>query len=222
MAEWNDLFLDKEFIDLIPQTEIHRFIVNLQKIFQTRKVMIWDQCCGAGRHTVLAAKLGCDVYSSDVSKNGTDYLRCRLDEENLGAKVKIADMTKDPWENKRFHGVMVWDAIHHNTIGNIRKAFDIIYDRLQPGGQFLCTLMSDKSKSYALGSEIEKNTFVQSEGPEAGVPHHYFDEAEVTNIFQKWKKLVLSEKEVRYVETAKDFYKTNPFGYTKWEILLEK
>ena len=114
MAAWNELFLNREFINIAPQAEVYKFILNLQNIFGIKE-------------------------------------------------IKKADMTNDPWPAEQFHGIICWDALHHNTIKNIRNAINIIYDRLCSGGQFLCTLISDKSGTHARKKEIEKNTFIDSE-----------------------------------------------------------
>lgn len=41
----------------------------------------------------------------------------------------------------------------------------------------MASLLNTKSGSIEIrGKEIEKNAFVSQDGPEAGVPYHYFDE----------------------------------------------
>jgi 2-polyprenyl-3-methyl-5-hydroxy-6-metoxy-1,4-benzoquinol methylase len=222
MPTWNELFLDKEHIKVSPQTEIIQFIHNVKMAFPDQKTKIWDQCCGGGRHTIAASKLGCDVYSTDVAFNGISNLEKWLKIENLHAICKIADMTEMPWPADNFHGVMCWDALHHNTIENIRIAVNNIHQSLVTNGFFICTLISTKSGSATKGKEVEKNTFVDDKGNEAGVLHHYFNEEEILNLFADWKKIVLAEKIVRYLETSEQFYKTNPFAYTKWELYLQK
>lgn len=222
MPTWNELFLNKEHIKEFPQTEVIQFIQNVKMAFPSLKPKIWDQCCGGGRHTIATSRLGCDVYSTDVAPNGINNLKKRLEVEKLNATCKIADMTEMPWPANNFHGIICWDALHHNTIENIRTAINIIHQSLVNDGFFICTLISTKSGSANKGREIEKNTFIDDKGYEAGVPHHYFCEEEILDVFSNWKKIVLAEKIVRYVETADQFYKTNPFAYTKWELYLQK
>jgi len=82
--------------------------------------------------------------------------------------------------------------------------------------------MSTKSGSFGKGTEIEPGTFVNDSGLEAGVPHHYFDEAGIRELFAGWRFLILSEQVNTYIETEAGFYKTNPFPYTKWNIIVQK
>ncbi|HNY12383.1 MAG TPA: class I SAM-dependent methyltransferase [Candidatus Wallbacteria bacterium] len=222
MPTWNELFLNEQFIEVIPQPAVFHFIKDLQAAFPGRRLKIWDQCCGAGRHSILAAKMGCDVYASDVSENGIAHLKKMLGAENLTANLEISDMTMDPWKDERFHGVICWDAIHHNTLKNVEKAIEIIYDRLVEGGMFIASIISAGEGALKKGREIEKNTFVRDEGDESGVPHHFFDEAEIKRVFKKWKKVALLENVVRHVEVDNDFYRTNPFFCTKWYALVKK
>jgi SAM-dependent methyltransferase len=222
MATWNELFLNKKFIMEFPQTEVYKFAKKLDKVFIEQPLNIWDLCCGAGRHTVFLSKMGYSVYSSDISENGINHLQTWLNKEKLTATLCVKDMTEDPWKNVKFHGIICWDALHHNTIENIRKAEEIVYERTLPNGLFMLTLLSTKAGIHTKGKEIEKNTYVEEDGAEAGVPHHYFNLDEIKVIYKKWNFLILEEQVANYIETEPDFYITNPFSYTKWNLLLKK
>lgn len=222
MADWNELFLDDKYINMVPQQEVYRFIKKLEGIFQERPLLVWDLCCGAGRHTVFISKMGHSVYGSDVSENGISHTRKWLESEGIKAELAISDMTVFPWDGLKFNGVICWDALHHNNIKNIKKAVDIICDNMKSGGMFMVTLLSTKGGAYGKGTEIEKNTFVRDDGEEAGVPHHYFDETEIRDVFKKWKIVCLVEQISDYREIEPNYYDTNPFPYTKWGVIVEK
>ena len=76
--------------------------------------------------------------------------------------------------------------------------------------------------SFDGGRETEENTFVSDEGLEPGVPPHYFSEEEVGSLFGAFRICILAEVVVTYVETEPEFYKRNPFPYTKWNLLAGK
>ncbi|SHJ44394.1 hypothetical protein SAMN05444373_105512 [Thermoclostridium caenicola] len=61
-------------------------------------------------------------------------------------------MTENPFGEMKFHGVFSRDALHHNTLDNIKKAVGIIHDRLESNRLFLVNLMSIKSGSYGKGT----------------------------------------------------------------------
>ncbi|WP_425447366.1 class I SAM-dependent methyltransferase [Dethiothermospora halolimnae] len=222
MATWNELFLDEKFIAALPQPEVYKFIKVLEGVFTESPLSIWDFCCGAGRHTVLISQMGHNAYGSDISPNGIVHTDKWLKSNGVNGTLKVADMTDNLFVAMNFHGAISWDALHHNTIDNINKAVENVYQSLCEGGMFMASLLSTTAGRPDLrGEEIEKNTFVREDGPEAGVPHHYFDEQGIRDLFKKWKIVSLTEIVVTYVETDLDF-SVNPFPYTKWNVIVKK
>lgn len=222
MATWNELFMDEKFIAVLPQPEVYKFVKVLESIFTDRPLSIWDFCCGAGRHTVLISQMGHNAYGSDISENGIKHTQKWLESNGLTATLKVEDMTDSLFRGMNFHGALSWDALHHNTISNINKAVDNVYESLCEGGMFMVSLLNTKSgRADIRGKEIEKNTFVREDGSEAGVPHHYFDEQGIRDLFKKWKIVSLTEVVVTYIETELQ-YLDNPFPYTKWNVIMKK
>lgn len=223
MATWNELFKSKKHILEFPQTEVFKFIRRLESEFDVQPLAIWDQCCGAGRNTLLIAEMGHRAFASDVSSIGIDNLHKWSERVGLSCQTAVADMTVNPWkEGQRFHGVVCWDSLHHNTIDRIRDAVQVIRQSLVTRGLFLTTLISTKSGGHERGREIEENTFISEEGLEAGVPHHYFDYEEIRKVFMGWGICIVAELVATYIETEPRFYEKNPFSYTKWNLLLRK
>ena len=222
MSDWNTLFDKEKAIRRIPESIILLFIKILENNFKERPLKIWDLCCGAGRHTVALAGLGHEIYASDVSPNGVNLTQEWLTKNKLTAFTEVADMTSFPWNDKQFHGVFSWAALHHNTLSNIQQAVDLAFDQLLPGGLFLCNLISTKSDSFGHGELVEEGTFIHNFGWEEGVKHHYFNEKEIRKLFDKWEFLSLNEQVNNYLERAENFYEINPFPYTKWLILAKK
>jgi 2-polyprenyl-3-methyl-5-hydroxy-6-metoxy-1,4-benzoquinol methylase len=222
MQTWNELFLNKDNIKLFPQTEIYRYIKKLEGTFTERPLRIWDHCCGGGRHSILVSQMGHKVYSSDISENGLTHLKMWMNKENLQTETKQADMCINPWMESFFHGVVSWDAVYHNTIANISLAIETIRKGLVEGGMFIATLMSTKSLTGNDGKEIEKNTFLPEKAVDTGVLHHYFDRDEIEQLFSSWTPLVLAEQVIEYINVEDEFWKTNPFPYTKWLVLMKR
>jgi cyclopropane fatty-acyl-phospholipid synthase-like methyltransferase len=222
MPTWNELFLNKENIKLFPQTEIYRFIKKVEGVFSDRPLRIWDHCCGGGRHSILASQMRHSVYSSDISENGLAHLKDWMAKESLLVEVEQSDMSVNPWNESFFHGVISWDAVHHNTIVNIEAAIETIRRSLVEGGMFISTLMSTKSLTGDDGEEVEKNTFLIERGADSGVLHHYFDRDEIEKVFGNWKPVVLAEQVIEYMNVEDEFWKTNPFPYTKWLVLMKR
>lgn len=222
MATWNELFLNSKYRMSAPQFEVYKFIRQLEGIFPDHPLAIWDLCCGTGRNTTLIAEMGHIAYGSDISENGIKFTQALLEKQGVEGTLKVSDMTEYPFGEKKLQGIFSWNALHHNTLENIKKAVDIVYEALVEQGLFMVTLMSTRSEGFGIGREIETGTFVQDDGEEAGVPHHYFTEQEVRDLFSKFEMVILSEQVANYIKTEEKFYEMNPFHYTKWAILVRK
>ena len=223
MVTWNELFMDEANIKRVTEPEVYVLSGSLEKLFAERPLRFWDLCCGAGRHTVALARLGHDVYASDSAPNAIGLTRKWLAEMDLRADVQLSDMTVCPWSKVTFHGVVSWDALYHNTLDNIRRAVEGVYARLVPGGLFMGTFMSTRADLYGEGEEIEPDTFISPQRwGEKTIPHHYFDEAGIRDLFKKWELISLAEQVITYLERGEDFLQNNPFPYTKWGVLARK
>ncbi len=222
MADWDTLFAQGRCIARFPQQEVLRFVALLESVFSERPLRVWDLCCGAGRHTLALASRGVDTFASDSAPNGIARTQASLSENGLSATLEIADMTTCPWTGMRFHGVVSWDALHHNRSAEIGRAVAMVRESLGPRGLFLATLKSTKAESFGLGRRVEPKTFIRDEGCEAGVPHHFFDESEVRALFAGWELLILVEQLEDYRERGEEFFEINPFAYTFWGILARK
>jgi hypothetical protein len=131
-------------------------------------------------------------------------------------------MTERPWPGICFHGVMSWDALHHNTVANTIAALAVARDSLVEGGLLLATLKSTRADLFGVGVEVEPGTFVRDSGWEAGVPHHYFDETGVREALEGWEILSLVEQVCDYAVRCDDFLRVNPFPHTRWGILARR
>ncbi|ADN35217.1 hypothetical protein Mpet_0443 [Methanolacinia petrolearia DSM 11571] len=86
----------------------------------------------------------------------------------------------------------------------------------------MSSLISTKGGGYGRGIKIEEDTFVSEGGPEAGVPHHYFDYAGIKELFGRWEIFGLVEHVSTYMQARENFHDFNPFPYTKWNIVVKK
>ena len=82
--------------------------------------------------------------------------------------------------------------------------------------------MPTKSLMGDNGKEIEKNTFLHEKAEDSGVLHHYFDRDEIEQVFCDWTPLILAEQVLDYINVENEFWKMNPFPYTKWLILMKR
>lgn len=222
MADWNTLFADDRHVESAPEAEIYRFVGLVERLFLERPLRLWDIGCGTGRHTVAMSHRGHYVCASDPAPRAVARTQQWLDKCELRAQVAQADMTENPWPALSFHGVVGWNSLYHDVLANITTAVNGIERALVPGGLFLATMKSDKADFFRRGQEIEPKTFILDVGSEAGVPHHYFGERDLRDLFKGWELMVLCEQVITNVERPDRFWEYTPFPHTTWGILARK
>jgi SAM-dependent methyltransferase len=206
---WNELFRQEEFRWKNP----HEQVVALVPIMRERGARrVLDLGCGAGRHTVYLAREGFEVYGTDIAENGLAHTREWLARENLRAELKQSDISHVPHRADIFDAVISIYVIYHKTYAGMQHVVAEIHRVLKPSGLALISLQSSRGWRYGQGQEIEPNTFILTDGADAGVPHHYSDLAEITDLFKHFA--------VRKIELEERFEGSN--RHSHWQVLVEK
>lgn len=117
-----------------------------------------------------------------------------LDEASLRAVVE-----GEPFPGG-FDGALSTHALLHGTPDAIAAARGAIGERLNPGAPFHLTLGSSADPRFGAGTRIDDATWSASTGPEAGVPHAYFDEGGARRLLVDWDVLALEARSA--AETA--------------------
>jgi SAM-dependent methyltransferase len=170
------MFTSSEHLWLEPHEKLSEF-TSLFNRHKTARIL--DLGCGTGRHTVVLAKDGFDTYGCDISENGLAYAFEWLKREGLSAHLDRMDMTNLDYPDGYFDGVISFFVIYHNPLSKIRQTISSIYRILQPGGWAYLSFLSKRGYRYGHGQEIEPNTYLTTDGDDAGQPHHYSDLAEL-------------------------------------------
>ena len=186
MEIWDRIFEKGEFTILYPHPEVVKFVSTLKKR-KARRIL--DLGCGAGRHLILLAKEGFDVYGVDISEVALKIARNKLESLGLKAELKRCSMEEIKYPSEFFDAVVCINVIYHTTREGMLKALGEIRRVLKRGGIALTTFISKRSWKYGLGEEVEKDTFIQSEGSEMGVLHHYIDRAELEDMLSDFRIL---------------------------------
>lgn len=173
---WDDLLADPAFHWEEPDPGIVRVAGRWQRLACET---VWDLGCGAGRHLIYLEALGFAVCGSDVSDNGLRVSRERLQAAGMPARLVQADMTVAPFLDASLDAVVSINVLNHNPRARLQQAVDEVYRVLRPGGEFYLTVLTTWDWRYGLGEETEPDSFILSEGPETGILHHFFDEADL-------------------------------------------
>jgi tellurite methyltransferase len=196
MKAWDDIWQTEEGQTLFLKP--HPLVVSLLPRFKkegTEKVL--DLGFGLGRHALLLAKEGFDVYGIDTSPAGLKYAIEWSERETVTLKLTIGEMGHLPFDSGYFDLILAWNVIYHGTADYIRQTISEIRRCLRLKGYLLCTLISTQNNNYGRGEEIERGTFVIAEEKEKSYPHHYFDREEIHRYLKGFALLECADVEHR-------------------------
>ena len=181
MKEWDEIWKTEE--GRAWWLEPEPFVISLLPRFKSEGVhTVLDLGFGLGRHSILLAKEGFDVYGVEPSPAGMEYAVQWAEKEGIALKLATGDMSRLPFESDSFDLILAWNVIYHGLTDHIRQTIGEIRRCLKLDGYLLCTLISTKNDQCGRGEEIERGTFIIADHEEKSHPHHYFDREEIDDI----------------------------------------
>ena len=188
MADWETLYKEKGIV----QKEPSKFVKEAVEFFKQQNLeKILDLGCGTGRHTIYLLENGFKVYGCDASESALNIAK----EIIKNVEFKKCNMTSLPYKNNYFDGVLCHFVIQHGKIEQIKKAISEIYRVLRKEGILYLSVPSVKHPEYFTGEEIEPRTKINIDAIDSNVPHHYFTENEIRNLFNKFDIIKLKHVE---------------------------
>jgi 2-polyprenyl-3-methyl-5-hydroxy-6-metoxy-1,4-benzoquinol methylase len=177
---WNDIYEKQGEVqrDVLPTVEM------IADLFQKENVKtVLDLGCGMGRHSIYLAKRGFSVTATDISPKGIEVTTQKAKREGLTIKTVCHDFRNIPFENDSFDAVLcVWTSGHGNKADMIKNANEMIRV-VKPSGIVFVDYVSKQDSNYGLGTEIEKDTFINNTPGEEDIPHYYTDAEELSEIY---------------------------------------
>jgi tellurite methyltransferase len=181
MPSWNELYANPTILP-IPDEPEPSVVRALEALPAPASTDVLDVGCGGGRHLVWLGRQGFTAYGVDSAPLGLAHARARLEHAGYPVTVAQADMLALPFPSARFDAVIAHHVLYHARREDMRRAFAEIERVLRAEGLFVGTLLSTRTWKHGEGRSPEPLTFVQDSGPEAGVVHHYCDEAEAREL----------------------------------------
>jgi ubiquinone/menaquinone biosynthesis C-methylase UbiE len=208
MSEWNQILREDWYSREEPDEAVSEFAALLKK--KGKHVRVLDLGCGAGRHLVYMARQGFEAHGVDSSETGLDLTRKRLEGQKLKAYLVKSDMTTLPYVDSCFDAVICLHTVYHQKLAGIQETISEINRVLRKRGYLLMNFLSKRTYSYGKGVKVEESTFMEDEGVEKGILHHFADKGEIERLLKNFKfvDLKLKEKEVdgklrsRWIVTA--------------------
>ncbi|HPH94911.1 MAG TPA: class I SAM-dependent methyltransferase [Anaerolineaceae bacterium] len=193
MPAWNELFKEEEHRLIVPHQQVVRFSRLLKQ--KGGSGLVFDLGCGAGRHTSFLQKQGFRVIGMDISPNGLLHTQAWLEKDQLTPELYLGDMTHLALADESVDALISIHVIFHNPIVQIRQTLSEMFRVLKPGGLMLFSTQSIYSTRFGNGRELEYHTYVPDMGIDTGIPHHYFDLAELAAEITRFKTFEIVNEE---------------------------
>jgi ubiquinone/menaquinone biosynthesis C-methylase UbiE len=133
---------------------------------------VLDVGCGAGRHLVPLVRNGFRAVGADLSEQALALLDPRY------SRV-VADVQRLPFSDRSFDAVTCYGVLQHLTLAGQVKAVDELFRVLRHQGLVFVEVAGRLDMRYGRGKRIATDTFVRG-----GIPHHYFSQSELHELFQ--------------------------------------
>ncbi len=146
---------------------------------------------GSGRNLPILLASGAEVFVLDEDPQRVRDVAKRFSPGNLRS-AHGSYAAAFPFA-AGFAGVLSTHALLHGSPTSVAAALAAVRAALRPGGRFFTTLGSRRDPRYGTGLRVAENTFAAEAGPEAGVPHVFFDEAAVRRLFIDFELDALQE-----------------------------
>lgn len=177
---WNSIF-EREGIVF---KDLHEDMPHLAEMLKQRGAKtLLDLGSGTGRHTLYFSQQELTVYGLDSAPTGLAQTKQRLQAAGLTAHLLQHDIfTSLPFGDAFFDAIISVQVIHHARLIQIRSLAAEMIRVLKPSGLIFVTVPQVRNQGTTFQS-IEPGTMIPLDGREAGLPHHYFTEEELRNLF---------------------------------------
>ena len=179
MKDWNTLYQERGIVQKEPSPKAGD-AVNFFRTTNASRIL--DLGCGTGRHTAYLAQNGFDVLGCDSSVAALHIARGILPE----IQFQAGDVCLLPYKDRSIDGIFCHAVIQHGTLSTIKKAIHEIHRVLRAGGALFLTVPSTKHPEYQTGRESETGTKMSIDAIDGDMPHHYFTEQEMRDIFGRF------------------------------------
>lgn len=144
---------------------------------------------GTGHYLVWLKTRGFEVNGIDSSKTAHKIATEALSQDNL----VLDDIYQYQIPKNRFGLILSVHAIHHGLKTQVEKSLNGVYEALVKNGWAYLTLpVNDVHKqwhSHKNSKLIAPGTFAPISGPEKNLPHSFYTEDEIKELFSRYQKL---------------------------------
>jgi SAM-dependent methyltransferase len=168
--------LNQDFMDFVESTK-----------FPVKNA--FDVGYGTGNYLVWLKAKGFDVYGIDSSETAHEMAGKALGQDNL----VLGDIYDYGIPKDKFGLILSVHAIHHGIKSQVEKALNSVYAGLvKEGWAYLTLPVNDAHKQWHTHENSEliaPGTFAPTMGPEKGLPHSFYTDGEVKELFTEYRKV---------------------------------
>lgn len=151
-----------------------------------------DIGCGTGKYLKLLQAGGFRTDGLDSSQTAVEMTKKEL---GGGSEILCADMFGHKIPKDRYDLILSISTIHHGTKEQVRGLVSNIHEAIAKNGKIFITLpdlaSGKKWHTFKEHREIAEGTYAPMSGPEKGLPHSFYEENEVRELFSKFNNMKL-------------------------------
>lgn len=179
MKDWDSLYQERGVVQKEPSPKA----ADAVSFFRTAGApRVLDLGCGTGRHTAYFARNGFEVLGCDSSEAALRIARGVLPE----VEFQVCDVGSLPYRSRSIDGIFCHAVIQHGTLPAIKKTIAEMHRVLRRDGALFLTVTSTEHPEYLTGHEIEPGTKLHIDAIDGDMPHHYFTEQEMRELFGRF------------------------------------
>ncbi len=217
-TEWEERYAANTHLSIWPWSDVVSLVHRHCKPLIASGGAVLELGCGAGANIPLFLALGVDYYAIDGSQTIVHQLHDSF--PNLKHSITQGDFTVDHPFSMNFDLVLDRASLTHNDTESIRRALNMVFESLVPGGIFIGVDWFSKNHSDAQGGESVNDDYTRihhTAGQFTGVGKvHFSDEAHLRDLLRKFDIVFIEEKLTRRHEPQ------DSHQFASWNIVARK
>lgn len=215
--EWEQRFSENTHMSIWPWSDLVSLVKrNCKQLEGNSRVLEFG--CGAGANIPFFQSLGVQYYAIEGSKTIVSQLNRRF--PDLANTIKEGDFTLAQPFDKGFELVVDRAAVTCNSTSAIRKALQLAWDALAPGGYYLgidwySKIMSDFKEGMPGPDDFTRCGYKTGTFTDTGNVH-FSDKDHILDLFRNFEIISLEEK------TLSRIYPNDTYLFASWLIVARK
>lgn len=156
---------------------------------------VFDIGCGNGKYLIYLSELGWQTDGMDASQTSVQMTKEALGKK--AGKITQDNMFEMDIDKNKYDLIISISTINHGYKKDLNKLINNIYNVLQNDGYAFITIPDKKCintwKTFQKHKKLDDNTVVPLIGPEKDIPHSFYDQTEIEEMFKNFSSLEMKE-----------------------------